>query len=101
MLDELRVTARAVVDHSMVVVAHRAREQHGDVAAQRGVDQAVPEGVGSTWRGSMRWRYQDLGQSIATRSPAVGAVSVRWSASVSETRTSEAMPMNLGANEPK
>jgi hypothetical protein len=44
-LDELRVAAGAVVDHGMVVVAHRARQQHVDLAAQRGGDQAVQERV--------------------------------------------------------
>jgi hypothetical protein len=44
--DELGVAARAIVDRGMVVVAHRAREQYVDLAAQRGGDQAVPERVG-------------------------------------------------------
>ena len=45
MLDELGVAARAIVDHDMIVVAHRARQEHVDLAAQRGGDQAVQERV--------------------------------------------------------
>src|SRR5262245_17823830 len=45
MLDELRVASLAVVDHGMVVVTHRARQEHVDLTAQGGVDQAVEEGV--------------------------------------------------------
>ncbi|HEX2691020.1 MAG TPA: hypothetical protein VHN14_30610 [Kofleriaceae bacterium] len=41
MLDELRVATDAIVDHGKVVIAYRARQQYVDLAAQRGVDQAV------------------------------------------------------------
>jgi len=44
-LDELGVAPGAVVDHSMVVIAHRTRQQDVDLGAQRGSDQTVEEGV--------------------------------------------------------
>jgi hypothetical protein len=95
-----------------MVVAHRARQQHVDLAAQRGDDQAVEERVvGRRVRAQQELalgaaagdqveltrkhlarehalaRYQDLGQPIATRSPAVGAEIVRVPDSMSEWRT--------------
>jgi hypothetical protein len=45
MLDELRVATCSVVDHSVVVVAHHAGQEHVDVTPQGGVDQAVQEGI--------------------------------------------------------
>jgi hypothetical protein len=96
------------------MIAHRAGQQDVDLAAQRGGDQAVQEGVvGRGVRAEQELalgaaagdqveltrkhlprehamaRNQDLGQSIATRSRAVGAAGVRWSAIVSGWRTPE------------
>jgi hypothetical protein len=45
MLHELRVPAVAVVDHRVVVVRHRARQQHVDPVSQRGLDETVRERV--------------------------------------------------------
>src|ERR1043165_1123074 len=45
MLEELRVSAFAVVDHRVVVVTHRAGQQDLDLAPQRRCDQAVQERI--------------------------------------------------------
>jgi hypothetical protein len=69
-LDELRVPAEAVVHHDVVVVAHRARKQHVDLAPQCGMDQAVEECiVGRGIRAE---------QELALRAPAGDQVELTW-----------------------
>src|SRR4051812_38802416 len=43
--DRRRAAACGVVDHGMVMIAHRARQQDIDLAAQGGRDQTVEKGV--------------------------------------------------------
>src|SRR6188474_3242636 len=63
MLDELGIPAGPVEDHGVVVVAHRARQDHVDVAAHGGVDEAVEERV----VGRVVWPQQELALGAATR----------------------------------
>jgi hypothetical protein len=44
-LDELWISTEAVVDHSVMVIAHGTRQQHFDLGSQRGLDEAVRESV--------------------------------------------------------
>jgi hypothetical protein len=63
MLDELRVATGAIIDHRVVVVAHRAWQHHVDLAAQGRVDQAVQERIVGRWVGAQ----QELPLGAATR----------------------------------
>jgi hypothetical protein len=63
MLDELRVTTGAIIDHRVVVVAHRARQHHVDLAAHGRVAQAVQERIVGRWVGAQ----QELPLGAATR----------------------------------
>lgn len=113
MLDKLRVAAHAVIDHDMIVVAHRAWQQHFDLATQRGMDEAVQDRVVGRRVGAQqklalhaaagdqvelsrkhlartheRASFQDPGQVIATRSRVVDGTPVAGGpATMSESRT--------------
>ena len=98
MLDELRVATRAIIDHHVIVIAHRARQHDVNLAAQCGVDQAIQERVvGGLVRSQqelalrtttgdqveltrkhLTWKHpsgcdQDAGQVVAMGSHMVGA----------------------------
>jgi hypothetical protein len=45
MLEELGISAPAVEDHSMIVIAERARQYYLDMAPLRSLDQTVRERV--------------------------------------------------------